>query len=138
MVLGKKIFIGLSTRSNQQAVNQLNQLLGEYGYTVTGLAFHDCLHLKTAVTRVDNGTLLINRNWVDTQYFGDYELIDVDPAESFGANCLPIEDKIIYSSAYPKTRAKLEAKGYKIVSVELDELAKAEGAVTCCSLVIAN
>jgi len=138
LVLGKKIFIGLSTRSNQHAVDQLNQLLGEYGYMVTGLELHDCLHLKTAVTRVDDRTLLINRNWVDTQHFGDYELIDVDPSEQFGANCLPIEDKILYSSSYPKTHAKLEAKGYKIVSVELDELAKAEGAVTCCSLVLKN
>jgi len=81
---------------------------------------------------------LINRNWVDTQHFGDYELIDVDPSEQFGANCLPIEDTIIYSTAYPLTRAKLEAKGFKVVSVDVGELAKAEGAVTCCSLVLQN
>jgi dimethylargininase len=66
LVLGKKIYVGFSTRSNQAAVDQLKRLLSEYGYSATGVIMHDCLHLKTAVTRVDDNTLLINKNWVDT------------------------------------------------------------------------
>ncbi len=62
LVLGKKIYVGLSTRSNQDAVDQLNRLLNEYGYSATGIVMHDCLHLKTAVTQVDYNTLLINKN----------------------------------------------------------------------------
>lgn len=136
LVLGKKIFIGMSTRSNNDAVEQLNELLKDYGYKVTGVQLHGCLHLKSAVTRVDDGTLLINKNWVDTNPFAEYELIDVDPSEPYAANCLPVGDSIIYPTSFPKTRAVLEARGYKIVSVEVDELAKAEGAVTCCSLIL--
>jgi dimethylargininase len=136
LVIGKKIFIGLSTRSNNDAIHQLNELLEKHGYTVAGVQLHDCLHLKSAVTRVDDRTLLVNRNWVDTHQFENYELIDVDPSEPDAANCLPIGGSIIYSASFPKTRAKLEARGYKIVNVGVDELAKAEGAVTCCSLVI--
>src|SRR5215208_6962228 len=49
LVLGKKIYVGLSSRSNQEAIDQLNELLTEYGYTVTGVQMHDCLHLKSAV-----------------------------------------------------------------------------------------
>lgn len=136
LVVGKKIFIGLSTRSNEDAINQLNNLLSDHGYTISGVQLHDCLHLKSAVTRVDKNTLLINKNWVDTEPFANYELIEVDPSEPHAANCLPIGDSIIFPTAFPKTRAKLEAHGYKIVSVEVDELAKAEGAVTCCSLIL--
>lgn len=136
LVLGKNIHVGLSTRSNQAAVDQLNQMLGEYGYTATGVEMHDCLHLKTAVTRVDDRTLLINKDWVDTHHFETFDLIEVDPSEPFAANCLPIGDSIIYPAAFPRTRAKLEARGYKIRQVVLDELAKAEGAVTCCSLIV--
>jgi len=135
LVLGKNIFIGLSTRSTQEAINQLNELLNEYGYVVTGVQLYDCLHLKSAVTRVDNNTLLINKNWVDTHHFDSYEMIEIDSSEPYAANCLPIGDAIIYPSSFPKTRAKFEKKGYTIVSVNVDELAKAEGAVTCCSLV---
>ena len=138
LILGKSIYVGLSTRSNQDAIDQLNEYLGEYGYVVSGIQTHDCLHLKSAVTRVNDSTLLVNKNWVDIYHFERYELIEIDPSEPYAANCLPIEDSIIYPISFPKTRARLEERGFKIVSVEVDELAKAEGAVTCCSLVIEN
>jgi dimethylargininase len=136
LVVGKKIFIGLSTRSNNEAVDQLNELLNGYGYSVTGVHLHGCLHLKSAVTHVDGNTLLINKSWVDTEPFINYKLIEVDPSEPYAANCLPVGDSIIYPTSFPRTRAKLEERGYKIIGVEVDELAKAEGAVTCCSLIL--
>ncbi|HLO33889.1 MAG TPA: arginine deiminase family protein [Anaerolineales bacterium] len=136
LALGKNIYIGLSTRSNASAIGQLNELLCEYGYTITGVQLHDCLHLKSAVTRVDDRTLLINRNWIDASHFEDFDLIEVDPSEPFAANCLPIGESIIFPASFPKTRAKLETRGYQVVSVDVSELAKAEGAVTCCSLII--
>jgi dimethylargininase len=136
LVLGKKIFIGLSTRSNQESVDQLNELLGRYEYQVTGVQMHDCLHLKTAVTRVDDNTLLINPRWVDTYHFENFKWIEVDPSEPFAANCLPIGSSIVYPTAFPKTCAKLEVAGYNVTTVDVSELAKAEGAVTCCSLIL--
>ena len=136
LVVGKKIFIGISTRSNQDAIDQLNDLLKEDGYTVTGVQLHDCLHLKSAVTRVDDETLLINKNWVDTHHFEGYKLIEVDPSEPHAANCLPVGGSIVFPTAFPETNAKLQAHGYSTVNVEVDELAKAEGAVTCCSLIL--
>jgi dimethylargininase len=136
LVLGKNIFIGLSTRSNMDAVRQMQALLKPYGYTVSGVEMHDCLHLKTAVTKVDEKTLLINRKWVDVEHFEGFDLIDVDASEPFAANCLPVNGHIIYPVTFPATRAKLEKRGYKIKPVDLSELAKAEGAVTCCSLII--
>ncbi|HVF25007.1 MAG TPA: arginine deiminase family protein [Anaerolineales bacterium] len=137
LVVGNNIYVGMSTRSNQAAVDQMNHLLGKYGYKVQGVELHDCLHLKTAMTRVDDQTLLINRKWVDVENFEGYRLIDIDESEPFAGNCLPIGDAIIFPVEFPKTGAKLEAYGYKLKTVLADELAKAEGAVTCCSLIIA-
>ena len=136
LVLGKKIYIGLSTRSNQEAVDQLNELLSEYGYSVIGVELRDCLHLKSAVSRVDDKNLLINTNWVDTSYFEGFDLIEVDPSEPYAANCLPVGKSIIFPTAFPKTAAKLEERGYHVITLDVSELAKAEGAVTCCSLII--
>ncbi|MBI5825061.1 MAG: dimethylargininase [Chloroflexi bacterium] len=136
LVLGKNIYVGLSTRSTPEAVNQLQSLLNKYGYKTAGVELTDCLHLKTAVTRVDDKTLLINKKWVDPIIFEGYELMEVDESEPFAANCLPVKDAIVYPTAFPKTQAKLEQKGFQIVNVNLAELAKAEGAVTCCSLII--
>ena len=136
LVLGKRICVGLSTRSNQAAVDQLNELLSPYGYTVSGIPLEGCLHLKSAVTRVDDETLLINTSWVNRDYFAGYRLIETDPSEPSAANCLPIGNAIIFPTAFPKTRLLLEERGYSIIPVDVSELAKAEGAVTCCSLII--
>jgi dimethylargininase len=136
LVLGKNIYVGLSTRSNSEAINQLNEVLCDYGYKVTGVEMHDCLHLKSAVTCIDSSTLLINKDWVDTHHFENLDWVEIDPSEPFAANCLPIGELIIFPATFPKTLAKLEERGYKIVTVDISELAKAEGAVTCCSLII--
>ena len=69
LVLGKNIYVGLSSRSNRAAINQLNELLDDQGYQVLGVELHDCLHLKSAVTRLDDKILLINKNWVDYPAF---------------------------------------------------------------------
>jgi dimethylargininase len=136
LIMGRNIYVGLSTRSNQNAIDQMNSLLGDYGYKATGVQMHDCLHLKTAATRVDDTTLLINRKWVDTHHLKAYTWIEIDESEAFAANCLPVNGQIIYPTSFPKTCEKLEAAGHKILPVTVDELAKAEGAVTCCSLII--
>jgi dimethylargininase len=136
LVLGKSIYIGMSTRSNMAAVEQVNAFLVKWGYHIQGVGLRDCLHLKSAVTRLDHKTLLINRNWVDAECFSGFDFIQIDPSEPFAANCLPINGTVIFPAAFPKTRARLEERGYKVRTVRVDELAKAEGAVTCCSLII--
>jgi len=138
LVLGKRIYVGLSTRSNIEAIKQIQEILDNYGYMVSSVELHGCLHLKSAVTRAGDITLLINKNWVDTSYFQDLDLIEVDPSEPYAANCLPIGDSIIFPTAFPKTCKRLEDKGFKLVTVDVSELAKAEGAVTCCSLIISD
>jgi len=135
LVMGKAIYVGLSTRSDAQAVEQLQSLLGPFGYAVTGLPLRGCLHLKSAVTRVDDETVLINPDWVDAAAFAGYGRIVVDPAEPHAANGLLVKGRVVFAEAFPRTRERLERHGCAVVAVALDELAKAEGAVTCCSLV---
>jgi dimethylargininase len=136
LILGKNIYIGMSLRSNPEAVEQIQSLLKDFGYTVSGVEMHDCLHLKTALTKVDDQTVLINPAWVDTAAFKSFQWIEVDPSEPFAANCLPVNGQIIYPTSFPKTTKKLETHGCVIMPVQVDELAKAEGAVTCCSLIL--
>jgi dimethylargininase len=136
LVLGKEVYVGLSTRSNQTAIEQIQKILNPFEYRVIGVNTNNCLHLKSAVTRINDVTILINKNWVDSKLFRKYSWVEVDAAEPFAANCLPINREIIYPAAFPKTRANLESQGYKIYPVAVDELAKAEGAVTCCSLIL--
>lgn len=136
LVVGKKIYVGLSSRSNLEAVEQMQNSLKDIGYQVFGVEVTGCLHLKSAVTKAAENTLLINPSWVDKTLFTDVDFIEIDPSEPFAANCLLIGDSVIYPTSFPKTRTILEEQGIKLVLVEADELAKAEGAVTCCSLIL--
>lgn len=136
LVAGRRVFVGLSSRSNAAAVAQLRALLEPHGYAVEGLAITGCLHLKTAVTAVAPGLLLLNPAWVDPRALGALDWLAVDPAEPMAANGLRVGERLLYPAAFPRTRARLEARGLSLRPLELDELAKAEGAVTCCSLLL--
>jgi dimethylargininase len=134
LVLDDRIFVGLSSRTNEEALAQLASLTGR---EVIGVRTHGALHLKTAITRVSHDTLLVNRDWVDVKPFAGFTFIDVAPEEPFGGNAVLLRDTVIYPTAFPKTRARLEAHGLDVRTIDADELAKVEGGVTCCSLLVA-
>ncbi len=133
--VGKILFVGLSQRSNAEGIEQLRKVVSAFGYTATAVTLHDCLHLKSAVTQVTEDTLLINRQWVDPAAFGPLRFIDIAPTEPFAANAVRIGKTLVYPEAFPKTRQRLEAQGIKVRTVDASELAKAEGGVTCGSLI---
>ena len=126
LAIKNKLYIGMSQRSNEAAVEQLG---------ATAIEFRNCLHLKSAVTQIGERTLLLNPDWVDARQFPGFEAISVDPREPFAANVLRLDDVLIYSASYPLTRRRLQSRGFHVETLEVDELEKAEAAVTCCSLV---
>lgn len=135
LVVGRTVFVGSSSRTNATGINQMRRMLQPLGYKVRPVSVEACLHLKSAVTAVAGDAVLINREWVPADAFGGLTVIDVDPDEPEAGNALLVGGIVIYPAAYPKTRARLERHGLRVRSVEVDELAKAEGGVTCCSLV---
>ena len=137
VVLGKTIWIGLSSRSNQAAVEQVQALTATFGYRVQGVELGQCLHLKTAVCAVDSNTVLLNPQWVEPQVFAEYQVIEVDPREEFAANVVQLHDgRLLYDQAYSATAERLRQRGYQLILVDNSELTKAEGALTCCSVLI--
>lgn len=135
LVVGKRVFVGLSSRTNEAGISQLRALLCPFGYTVDAVPVHGCLHLKSAVTALTSDSLLINRAWTRADAFHDFDLLDVHPYEPFGANVLRVGGELIYPAEFPRTLERIERRGFKPHLVPAGELAKAEGGVTCCSLV---
>ena len=135
LVMGRNVFVGLSTRTNEQGAAQLATALGPFGYSVRTLAVDSCLHLKTAVTRVGPQAVLLNPAWVDARALAAFERIEVHPDEPWGANALAVGPGVVYADAFPRTRDRLRDRGLDVRALDLSELAKAEGGVTCCSLV---
>jgi len=134
LCIGKKIFVGLTKRSNAEGIRQLAVVVERYGYDVTVIPVTGCLHLKSAVTYLGRNTLLGNRSWFDPARFKGYEWIDVDPSEPHVANALTISDAVIFPTSFPKTRQKIEAAGFHVRPLDISELQKAESGLTCSSL----
>jgi dimethylargininase len=130
------LYVGRTPRTNDAGIAQLRELITPYGYRVIGVDIDGCLHLKSAVTRVDADALLMNRRWVSPSVFDGWRTIDVDDAEPAAANALRIGDSVIYPQELTRTRRRLEADGIHVTPVPAEELAKAEGGVTCCSLIV--
>jgi dimethylargininase len=151
LAVGREVFVGVSTRTNHAGFEQMRSLLTPLEYRVRGVPVLGTLHLKSAVTLVGGKILLINRNWTDASVLESaladgaetegagrrvgVEFVDVAPSEPHAANALLIGDSVVYPVGYPLTKRRLEDRGIKVASVDISELAKAEGAVTCCSLV---
>jgi len=134
----KVIFAGLSSRSNENGIEQLRKIVSDYGYSVKTVETTKCLHLKSAVSAVAPDVLLINPEWVNRSAFEDYELIDVGTEEAHAANALLVGKSVIYPVSFPRTADKLVDRDIDVIPVDLSELQKAEGAVTCCSLLVSD
>jgi len=131
----RTLYVGASERTNPAGIAQLRALVALRGYDVVAVPVTGCLHLKSAVTQVADHVVLLRKEWVDGHTFAGCERIEIDPREPDAANGLRIGDDFLFPTAYPRTAARLRRRGIRVHSVDVSELAKAEGAVTCCSLV---
>lgn len=135
--IGRKVYVGRSARSNDSGLEQLRALLAPLGYSVEGVRTRECLHLKSAVTMIADGTVLVNPRWLVDDPFGGYRRVEVDPGEEHAANALRAGDVVLFPAAFPRTAGRLRAAGIDVHLIDLSELQKAEGATTCCSLLLA-
>ena len=135
LVIGKRIFVGISSRTDHDAVRQLKNIAAPFGYGIHPVVVTGCLHLKSAVTQIGEGSVLLNPAWIDSQCFSDYDVVEA--GEANGANALFIAGRVIVASAFPRTHERLERRGFAVESIDASELAKAEGALTCCSVIVA-
>jgi len=135
LVAGRAVFIGLSRRTNEAAVAQMRRILEPHGYEIHAVRVIGCLHLKSAVTAVADDRLLINPMWVARDAFSSVGLIEIDPREPAAANVLRVGGKLISAERFPHTVDRLSQNGFAVCKLDMSELAKAEAAVTCCSLI---
>ena len=134
MRIDKTLYVGLSKRTNFAGIQQLARLVEPFGYWVTPVELHGCLHLKSACCCLGDKTVLANRAWLDLDAFCGIQFIDVPAAEPHAANVLRIGDTLLLPSSYPETLALLKSRGFHVRTVDTSELIKAEAGVTCMSL----
>ena len=132
----RTLLVGLSSRTNAAGVETLARIAGPYGYTVRAVTVHGCLHLKTACTALPDNRLLVNPAWLDRASVRDFAQICVPVAEPWGANAVCLGSQIIAAADNVQTANLIRGLGFEVRTVELDEFAKAEGGVTCLSILL--
>ncbi len=134
--MGTAVFVGVSSRSNAEGIAQLAAALEPFGYSVRPVAVRGCLHLKSACCAIGERTILANRHWFDASAFEGFDIVDVPPDEPRSANVLAIGDTVMAPACFPATARLLEGLGWKVRTLDISELMKAEAGLTCSSIIM--
>lgn len=134
--VGRTLLVGLSGRTNARGIESLAAIAGRMGYRVESVSVRGCLHLKTACTALPDDRLLVNRTWLDVSPLRDFGLIDIPPDEPWSANVVTVGTHVLLPLAHQKTAALVEQLGFAVRAVDISEFAKAEGGVTCLSIML--
>ncbi len=127
------VYVGQSTRTNKEAV----QALADHSEKpCTPVPVLRGLHLKSAVSFLGNGILVIDPTSVETSSFKKFEWIKVDESERYAANCLTLGDFVLLPAGFSRVADKIRSHGFQVIELEMSEFEKADGGVTCLSLII--
>lgn len=130
-------FIGVSQRTNEEGARQLATLLATFGYESTLIdirGLSNILHLKSGLAYLGGNRLLVIDELKHLSQFSGYELIDVDSAEAYAANCLPVNGRILIAAGFPVLQRRLQDLDYETVVLEMSEFQKMDGGLSCLSL----
>ncbi len=134
LMVGTHFFIGISDRTNRKGAEQLTSILEAYGNALTVVSVQSGLHLKSSVNYVGQNTLLTTEGYADVDQFREYDKIVVDKSEEYAANTLLINSSLIIPKGFPKTRERLLTLDLNIIELDVSEMRKMDGGLTCMSV----
>jgi dimethylargininase len=134
MMVETHCFIGISDRTNIQGAEQLIKILGKYGMTGSIVMLNKMLHLKSGVSYLENNKMLVCGEFIGNKIFGKFDRILIEDNESYAANSLWINDRVLVPDGFPETRKKIEKAGYETIVLDMSEFRKIDGGLSCLSL----
>lgn len=137
LVLGRRLYVGVSGRTDAAGAQALRRIVGFLGYEVVPVQVTGCLHLKSAVTAIDDDTVLANPDWFEAAALDGVDVVRVPHAEPGAANVLRAAGSVVAHAGFPRTIDLLAARGLDVRAIDVSEFLKAEAGVTCKSLVFA-
>ena len=133
--VGRTLLVGQSLRTDAAGASDLARIAGRHGYRVIPVPVTGCLHLKSACTPLPDGTLLVNAEWIDMDPLEPFRTVAVPNEEPHAADVALVGETVCMAAEHPRTRELIERAGFDVRTTPLSEFAKAEGAVTCLSLI---
>lgn len=135
LITGNVVMVGLSERTNREGADQLGRLLAPLGYELRVLEVKEGLHLKSGLTPIAEFILLGCRAYAGQEALDGFELIEVAQTEAYAANALRLNDVLLLADGHPEVNDRLdELEGVMLVPLEMSEIAKMDGGLSCLSL----
>jgi len=129
------VFVGLSTRTNLNAVDQLRKILEKTKIKIFPVKVQNVLHLKSACTYLGNHCVILSRGHFNTDILRDYKRIVAPKGEEYSADCLTINGTVLMATGYPRTKKLVENQGFPVKQLDVSEFRKGGGALTCLSII---
>jgi dimethylargininase len=136
MITDRHVFVGISTRTNHAAVEQLDAITRSLGRPAIAATVDGCLHLKSAITMLPDGSLIAIADWIDVTQFEALGYTVHLAADHTGGDLLSIGDTVIAPESAAPTVAKLRGLGFHVTTIDVGELQKIESGVTCMSVLL--
>lgn len=134
MMVERHFYVGLSSRTNEEGARQIIKILCAHGMTGSTIRLQEVLHLKSGVAYIERGNLVAAGEFIGRPEFAKYRVIRVEDDERYAANCLWVNGTVLVASGYPKVKQAIEAHGYNTISLDMSELHKVDGGLSCLSL----
>ena len=134
--VGMTLYVGISGRSDAGGEAALRAAFGPLGYRVQPVEVPGALHLKCVCSSLGPGAVLLAEGTADPALFQDdaVRLLMTPAEDAYAANVVRAGDRVLAPAGFPRTHALLRAAGYDVVVLENSELRKADGSLTCCSV----
>ena len=129
--------IGISDRTNEEGARQLSKYLEAAGFTSGHIdirGIDGLLHLKSGITYLGENRILVTDALAGEKLLEGFELVDVPQGEEYAANCIRVNDHVLFAAGFPKLRDKLGNLGYNLIELEMSEFQKMDGGLSCLSL----
>lgn len=129
-----QFYIGISERTNEEGALQLKGILEQEGFIATIIPLKEFFHLKTGIAYLGDNKMVVAGEFVDHPAFDSYDKIVIDKEDEYSANCIRVNDYVIIPSGYGETKRKLNEAGYETIELEMSEVQKHDGGLSCLSL----
>lgn len=133
--VGKRLFVGLSSRTNGRGIATLSEIVESFGYTVVPVEVNGGLHLTTGCGIVNDETVLLNPRWLEASVFKDLRQLHVPEEEPWAANTIRVSDAVCLEAGAPRTLELIQPYAGTIDTLDISEFRKAEGSLSCLSLI---
>ncbi len=134
MRVGPRFYVGLSARTNEEGARQFAAILGRHGFVAVPVPLRQVLHLKTGISYLENNRLLASGEFLNHALLASFTIIPVPAEESYAANSLWINNKVLVPAGFPNTRRLIEETGCETVVLDVSEFRKLDGGLSCLSL----